>query len=139
MPMYQESGPVGRFQTRRGAGVRFKRGLVVACVANGLIGAALLAQQPPPADPAPQEQRPTFRAGANLVRVDVTVIDRRGEPVTDLTQADFEVREDGIPQGIQTFKLIESDGEPPDDLSLPIRSPEHARAEAARDEIRVFV
>lgn len=98
------------------------------------------ASPPSPADPQPQ-QRPTFRAGANLVRVDVTVVDHHGEPVTDLTKDDFEVREDGALQPVETFKLIEATGQPSadEDLSLPIRSPEHAAAEAARDEIRVFI
>jgi VWFA-related protein len=110
---------------------------ITCIVAGWLLVANLRAQDP--ATPPQQEQRPTFRVGANLVRVDVTVIDRRGEPVTDLTQDDFEIREDGVPQTVETFKLVEATGEAPDDLSLPIRSPEHALAEAARDEIRVFV
>ena len=93
-------------------------------------------QQPPP----PPQQPPVFRAGTNQVRVDVTVLDRKGEPVTNLTKDDFDVREDGIPQTVDTLKLIEASGEAPtDDTSLPIRSPEHAAVEAARDDIRVFV
>src|SRR5258708_3840150 len=67
-------------------------------------------------------------------------MDRKGEPVTDLTKADFDVREDGIPQTVDTLKLVEANGEAPaDDTSLRIRSPEHAAVEAARDDIRVFV
>src|SRR5258708_8970427 len=67
-------------------------------------------------------------------------MDRKGEPVTDLTKADFGVREDGIPQTVDTLKLVEANGEAPaDDTSLRIRSPEHAAVEAARDDIRVFV
>ena len=105
------------------------------------------AQQPPRSHrrsrrrrPARPSQPPVFRGGTNQVRVDVTVLDRKGEPVTDLTKEDFEVREDGIPQSIDTLKLIEATGEAPaDDTSLPIRSPHHAAAEAARDDIRVFV
>ena len=94
---------------------------------------AAQATQPP--------QPPTFRAEANLVRVDVTVVDRRGEPVTTLTADDFAVEEDGTPQVVSSFKFVTADGSPPagDDTSLPIRSPEHAAAEAARDEVRVFV
>ena len=94
----------------------------------------LAAQQPPP-------QPPTFRAEANLVRVDVTVVDRHGEPVTTLTADDFAVEEDGAPQTVQSFKFVSADGRPPagDDVSLPIRSPEHAASEAARDDVRVFV
>src|SRR5258708_37638147 len=103
------------------------------------------AQQPPAAPPANQQQPPppqppVFRTGTNQVRVDVTVLDRKGEPVTNLTKDDFDVREDGIPQAIDTIKLIEANGEAPlDDTSLPIRSPQHAAVEAARDDIRVFV
>ena len=95
--------------------------------------------QEPAQPPAPQP--PTFRAEANLVRVDVTVVDRHGEPMSTLTADDFAVEEDGAPQAIQSFKFVSADGQPPpgDDVSLPIRSPEHAAAEAARDEVRVFV
>jgi VWFA-related protein len=114
------------------------------------LGVLLLAQnppaQPPPAQP-PVTQQPTsgqqppvFRGGTANVRVDVTVIDKKGNPVTDLTKDDFEVREDGAPQAVDTLKLINATGEAPDDdTSLPIRSPEHAAVEAARDDIRVFV
>ena len=86
-------------------------------------------------------QPPTFRGEANLVRVDVTVVDRHGEPVTTLTAEDFAVEEDGAPQTVSSFKFVTADGRPPagDETSLPIRSPEHAAAEAARDEVRVFV
>ena len=94
-------------------------------------------QQPPP--PA-STQPPVFRGGTNQVRVDVTVLDRKGDPVTNLTKDDFDVREDGIAQIIDTLKLVEANGEAPtDDTSLPIRSPQHAAVEAARDDIRVFV
>src|SRR5438105_2163522 len=103
------------------------------------IAAGLAAQQPPASQP-PQTQPPVFKTGTNQVRVDVTVVDHRGQPITDLTKADFEVREDGIPQSIDTIKLIQASGAAPDDdMSLAIRSPEHAAAEAARDDIRVFV
>src|SRR5262245_52232423 len=89
----------------------------------------------------PQLQPPIFRGGSSLVRVDVTVTDRHGEPVTTLTADDFDVQEDGAPQTVETFKLVEADGQPAegDDTSLAIRSPEHAAAEAARDDVRVFL
>ena len=87
-----------------------------------------------------QQQPPVFRGGTNQVRVDVTVLNRKGEPVTDLTKDDFEVREDGELQAIDNLKLVEANGAAPaDDMSLPIRSSFHAAAEAARDDIRVFV
>jgi VWFA-related protein len=85
------------------------------------------------------QDQPTFRTRTNLVRVDVSVIDRAGNPVTSLTADDFEVREDGRLQTITSFKLIEANGQPTDDFSLPIRGPLHAAAEAARDDVRVFL
>ena len=97
-------------------------------------------QQTPPAQPPAAQQPPVFRGGTNQVRVDVTVLDRKGQPVTDLTKDDFEIREDGVEQSIDTIKLVEATGQAPDDdTSLPIRSRHHATAEAARDDIRVFV
>ena len=96
--------------------------------------AAVVAAQ----EPAPPRQTP-FRSGTNLVRVDVTVTDRKGEPIRTLTADDFEVFEDGSPRPITSFKLLEASGQPTDDFSLPIRSPEHAAAEAARDDVRVFL
>ena len=90
-------------------------------------------------DPPPQ-QPPTFRAGTDLVRVDVTVLNRGGNPVTSLTAADFEVRDNGQPQEITSFKLVEATGQAPDDdVSLEIRHPGHAAVEAARDDVRVFL
>lgn len=48
-------------------------------------------------------QHPTFRAGVDLVTFGVTVVDRRGQIVTDLTEDDFEIREDGTAQVIRYF------------------------------------
>jgi VWFA-related protein len=100
-----------------------------------------LAAQAPQTPQTPQPQPPTFRTEANLVRVDVTVVDRHGEPVAMLTADDFFVEEDGVPQTIQSFKFVSADGQPApgDGDSLTIRSREHAAAEAAKDDVRVFV
>lgn len=48
-------------------------------------------------------QGPVFRAGVDLVTFGVTVVDRKGNLVTDLTPADFMVLEDGHQQDIQYF------------------------------------
>ena len=89
---------------------------------------------------APQQrQPPIFRAGANMVRVDVTVTNRHGEPVTDLTRDDFLVTEDGTPRTIDSFELVRLSGEPTDDRSLEIHSTNQVAAEAARDDVRLFL
>ena len=109
----------------------------LACVwIVGLLTIALRGQQAGDQEP---QRPPTFRTGTNLVRVDVSVLDRDGKPIRTLTQDDFELRENGEVQAISSFKLVEATGEPTDDLSLPIRSPQHAATEAARDDVRLFV
>ena len=113
-------------------------------LASGLLAIALLASRPaaqqPPATPPPP-QPPTFRVGVGAVRVDVTVIGRDGQPVTDLTREDFAVREDNVVQRVQLFQHLSLSGQPPpgSDESLAIRSPDHARQEAARDDVRLLV
>ena len=95
-------------------------------------------QQPPPADPT---QPPVFRTGINFVRVDVIISDKTGTPVADLTQADFDVSEDGKPQKIDTFKLVKLDGGRTDSMKEPpkeIRTDYDEEAEAARDDVRLF-
>jgi VWFA-related protein len=109
-----------------------------------LIGALAALQASPQSKPqAPQAapQVPTFRAGVNFVRVDVIVSDRNDKAVGDLTEADFEVTEDGTPQKIETFKLITVDGvpKPGDPEPREIRSEYDEESEAARDDVRLFV
>jgi VWFA-related protein len=97
--------------------------------------------QSPPQNPTQKPQQPTFRAGVNFVRVDVIVTDKNGSPVSDLTQADFEVQEDGKPQQIETFKLVEITGIPQPGEQPPreIRSEYEEEYETGRDDVRLFV
>jgi len=48
-------------------------------------------------------QQPTFQAGVDLVNFGVTVMDRQGGLVTDLSVDDFELLEDGRPQAVRFF------------------------------------
>lgn len=87
----------------------------------------------------PQGQPPIFRGGTNIVRVDVTVTNRGGEPATDLTRDDFFLTEDGAPQTIDSFELVRVTGEATDDRSLEIHTTSQAATEAARDDVRLFL
>src|SRR5258706_5223244 len=53
----------------------------------------------------PQTAPPTFRTGANYVRVDVYPT-RNGMPVDDLRRDDFELLDDKVPQTIDEFERV---------------------------------
>ena len=63
-------------------------------------------------------QLPTFRAGVDLVTFGVTVVDKKGNLVADLSPEDFAVVEDGKPQTIQYFARGDGDTAPPTHLGL---------------------
>ena len=48
-------------------------------------------------------QTPTFRTGIDLATFGVTVVDRKGEYLTNLGQDDFEIVEDGQKQTVKYF------------------------------------
>ena len=72
--------------------------------ALGLLPLALSAQQPQQTPP-PQPQQPTFRSTGRVVPVYTTVTDESGQIVLDLTQEDFEIRDNGKPQEITQFSM----------------------------------
>ena len=114
---------------------------LVAPLALGVQAQDTPAQQQPTPPPAPAaDQTPVFRADINFVRVDVIVNDRQGNPVHDLRQEDFEVTEDGKPQSVQTFKLINvsEDTGVGNDPPREVRNPIEEQTEAARDDVRLF-
>jgi Ca-activated chloride channel family protein len=53
------------------------------------------------------QPQPTFRARTDLVRLDALVTDA-GVPVTGLTAADFDVRDNGVPQRVTSLGAIEA-------------------------------
>ncbi len=80
-----------------------------------------------PPGPVSAEQ-PTFRTGVTLVTTDVIARNERGMFVADLTRENFTVLEDGLPQrlesfslvqGGRTFTLLSSSAPPPEGLVLP--------------------
>ena len=81
---------------------------LASVVGTLVVGASLLAQsQPPPvqAPPAqtqgtPQQQPPVFRSGVDVIRLDVSVLDKDRRPVRGLGPDNFTVVENGKPQRI---------------------------------------
>ena len=80
---------------------------VVVAVLAGVAGVRLFAQAQAQAQ-APESQQPavTFRAEVNYVEVDARVVDAQGRFVANLSQADFQVLEDGQPQKVSIFSLV---------------------------------
>jgi len=66
------------------------RGWVIGAWSIGLCGAVLAKGQ---------VQQPVFRASTDLVAIDV-LVQRRGNPVTNLTAADFELLDNGVRQQV---------------------------------------
>ena len=66
--------------------------LLCACIAP-----LLIAQAP---------EQPTFRVQVDAVEIDASVTDAGGNVVTDLTRDDFEILENGKPQTITSFSLV---------------------------------
>jgi VWFA-related protein len=55
-----------------------------------------------------QEQPPRFRTGVDVVRLDVSVLDRNRKPITGLTAKDFTVLVDDEPQKVVLLSEIEA-------------------------------
>jgi VWFA-related protein len=51
-----------------------------------------------------------FKIAVDLVSVNATVTDKKGNPITGLTQNDFQILEDGVPQPITVFRVEASPG-----------------------------
>ena len=54
-----------------------------------------------------QGERPQFRAGVELLQLDVAVLDNKRQPVSGLTAADFTVLDNGVETPIRAFTSIE--------------------------------
>lgn len=67
----------------------------------------------------PAQPPSRFRSSVDLVQVDVSAVDRSGQPVRDLTAADFDVRVDGRPRPIVSAQFVSvpaASAAPADDL-----------------------
>jgi VWFA-related protein len=87
-----------------------------------------------PQDP----QRPVFRTGTSLVRVDAYP-SKDGRIIEGLTAEDFEVLEDGVPQKIESFQFIRYERNTPADERRDPNSQREGFQLAADPSYRVFV
>ena len=74
---------------------------VAVALGVALVGAPASAQ-----DPQQPPRTPTFRSSVDLVPVDVSVLDKNGRPVDDLTASDFTLEVDGKPRRIASAQFI---------------------------------
>ena len=80
------------------------RRFVIAAVLAAIASTAEGQGQAQP--PAPQQPPITFRAEVNYVEVDARVLDQQGKFIPGLKPEDFEVLEDGKPQKVTAFSLV---------------------------------
>lgn len=98
----------GRTRERTMTQRAVRRGLLAASIgaAGWLAWIGAAGAQPPDAPAQPPDapaQPPSFRAGVDVVSLNITVTDRDGRFVTDLEESDFDVFEDGVQQEITFF------------------------------------
>ena len=79
-----------------------RRLALAAClgIASWTVGSGAVRAQQPPQTPA---QPPAFRAGVDVVSLNITVTDLEGRFVTDVNEEDFLVYEDGVQQDVNFF------------------------------------
>ncbi len=87
---------------------------------------------------AGQQAAPTFRAGANYVRVDMYAT-RDGQPLDDLKPEEIDLREDGVPQKIDAFEFVRVRTRTPEATRVEPNTVEQSRQMAADARSRVFV
>lgn len=131
--------------------------VLIALLLTLAMSVSALAQKPasaPAQSPAPAPQKPAsgdddvVRITANLVQVDAVVTDKKGQQVTDLSDQDFEILEDGRPQQITNLSYISikspnTDSQPravasPKDKTAP-PTPVHLRPEQVHRTIALVV
>src|SRR5882672_9186834 len=86
----------------------------------------------------PQTAPPTFRTGANYVRVDVYPT-RNGMPVDDLRRDDFELLDDKVPQTIDEFERVVVRSAGPQDARREPNTIAESRQAALEPRARVLV
>jgi VWFA-related protein len=108
--------------------------LFAPTVAVALFATTLAAQQPPPPKQAqPQSNelpKLTETIDIRIINVDVTVTDKKGNPIPGLKKEDFDLYENGVPKNISNFYEVEG----PKALNVSIAPAPGAPPVAARRE-----
>ncbi len=138
----QADGPTGlrpAISLRFGILVMTKRFLLSSAAAITLAVQGLNAQGQPQ---APQQPPITFRAEVNYVEVDARVLDREGKFIAGLEASDFQIFEDGKPQKVTAFSMVNiplERVERPLFASKPVERDVRNNLEAADGRIYVIV
>jgi len=116
------------------------RSFGVSITAVLLAGPILTSSSPLATSQAAQDQppQPTFRTEVNYVRVDVYPT-RDQMPVTDLTQDDFEVFDNGTLQKIEQFERVVIRAAGPQDARIEPNTVRESRSMLENSRSRVFV
>lgn len=96
-----------RGPARAGHYILTAAGLLLAAAFAGAQAPATPPAAPPSQDTSPPAPEVTFKVEVNYVEEDVRVVDRNGNFVRGLKQEDFQVLEDGKPQKIQIFGMVD--------------------------------
>jgi VWFA-related protein len=102
-----------------------RRTFLVSASALALAGALVAAQS---RELQPAGDQPTFRVGTRLATIDAVVVDDKGNHVTDLTPADFEVVERGKTQTVRQVVYVRN--VPGGAMPAPVAATEPARPAA---------
>lgn len=91
------------------------------------------------AGPPPPQPPPVFRAGTDLVEVDVVVDDKKGRFVPDLTAADFELTDDGKARPVDLVTLVRGAASPAKGGQPAAAQPAQGPSAASGERRRVFI
>jgi VWFA-related protein len=107
-------------------------GAIAVCFGTTVLG---FSQQPA----TPSQQAPVFRGGTFVVPVDVRVLDSKGRPIMGLTQKDFTIVEDEVPQEIRQFSVVNLKAAPDAPPQPLVRARSGATPEAQNRRIFLIV
>ena len=113
--------------------------ITLGAVFIALAGSGLLAGQAPQSPSPDTAPGPTFRTQIEYVEVDALVADQQGNFVANLQKEDFQVLEDGKPQTISAFSLIDIPVVPAPSTAFAVRVEPDVQSNLRPFDGRVYV